>query len=465
MIVSGVVSDIGKMEDDLKNKLVNLGAEVLADALLELAQHSGYAVDLTERLLATPDQNLQRFKNKMADLLSMNRFVSYHESAKFAQCLASLLQDLRAAVKDPLAGVELVLSFFEADECIFENCDDSSGDVGDVFCHDAAELFVEFASRCEDMEKVADMVLRVCLIDNYGVRDPLIDNASRCLPLPTIRRIISDLQKLAVEENDKYRKSHIFSLIESLARQIKDAKLFEQTCLAHWEKINPSLVHDIAKAYLEAEDVESAWNWLHKYPEEKAFQSYERDQLLMNIYRLRGENDSLADLLRAKFQKNRSVAALNELLDVVGHDHYDSIVEKEVHSVSMAPDFDSSDAEFLVDIGKVKEAEAYLIDRASKINGDYYGSLLSLNEKFAVHHCYLAVTLIYRIMLLSILKRSYAKAYAHAVDYLQELDKLEGKIADWKGFSDHKAFKNSLKAGHARKWKFWSAYKSVSSRY
>jgi hypothetical protein len=38
------------------------------------------------------------------------------------------------------------------------------------------------------------------------------------------------------KKKDEYGKRHHLMLIESLARQIKDAKLFEKTRIASWEK-------------------------------------------------------------------------------------------------------------------------------------------------------------------------------------------------------------------------------------
>jgi len=450
------------LEIDRKAKLVNLGPEVLADALLELEQQSKLAVDMTDRLLATPKENLQRFRAKMAGIKRMKRFVTYRETAVFAQRLEMLLGDLRAAVTDPLKGLELLISFYEADGDILGNCDDSSGNIGDVFRYDAAELFIELASQCEDKNRVADLVLNACLVDDYGVRDCLIDNAGKCLPESAMRRMVDELQKL-VTGND-HRLSHFLILIESLARQLKDPKLFEKTRMARWNEITPAMVNDIAKVYLEAQDIDSAWEWLQKYPEGATFQSYERDQLLQQIYRLRGETEKLAALLLFKLQEARSVSALNELLDVVGHDKYSSVVDKEARAIVSNADFCETSAEFLVDVGKIEEAEAYVLARVDKIKGDYYGSLLSLAEKLEPHNCNLAVSIVYRSLLMSILKRSYAKAYHHAVKYLKKLDDLSDKISDWRNLTDHAEFKANLFSNHSRKWKFWSEYESARNK-
>ena len=114
--------------------------DALADALLDLAVHSDEADDLIEQLIATPKENVQRFKNKLSGLKRSRRFIDWRGAAGFARELEMLLQDLKSGVDDPLTGVELVAAFYEADNTIFEMCDDSSGNIGDVFRYDAKEL-------------------------------------------------------------------------------------------------------------------------------------------------------------------------------------------------------------------------------------------------------------------------------------------------------------------------------------
>ena len=262
------------MTDSRKQKLVNLGAETLAEALLNLAVLSDEADDLIEQLIATPRENVQRFKKKLSSLKRRKRFIGWRESASFARELEMLLQDLKSGVSDPLTGIELVAAFYEADNTIFEMCDDSSGNIGDVFRYDAKELFVDYASRCNDKEKIADIILKVNQKDDYGIRDALIDCVGECLPEEVIRTMIATLQKWADKERDEYGKRHHLILIESLARQIKDARLFEKTRIASGRKLSTASFIDVARVYLESGDVETAHSWLRKIPEGETFQVY-----------------------------------------------------------------------------------------------------------------------------------------------------------------------------------------------
>ena len=116
------------------------------------------------------------------------------------------------------------------------------------------------------------------------------------------------------------------------------------------------------------------------------------------------------------------------------------------------------DAEFLISVGKIDEAEEYLLKRADELNGDYYGSLISLAEAMESEGRNLAASLIYRSLLSSILVRGYTKAYPHGIRYLKKLDKLAAAITDLKNFNNHEAFKDQIYLAHGRKRSFWSKY-------
>jgi hypothetical protein len=113
------------MNDNRKQKLIELGPETLAETLLDLSIHSDEADDLIDRLIAAPKENVQRFKKKLTDLKRSRRFIDWRGAAGFARKLEMLLQDVKAGVDDPLTGIELVAAFYEADNTIFDMCDDS----------------------------------------------------------------------------------------------------------------------------------------------------------------------------------------------------------------------------------------------------------------------------------------------------------------------------------------------------
>ena len=74
-------------------------------------------------------------------------------------------------------------------------------------------------------EKVAEIILTLNQKNDYGIRDALFECAGECLPESVIRSMISTLQQN--DGSEGY--GNCSSLIESLARQIKDAPLFAET--------------------------------------------------------------------------------------------------------------------------------------------------------------------------------------------------------------------------------------------
>jgi hypothetical protein len=190
----------------------------------------------------------------------------------------------------------------------------------------------------------------------------------------------------------------------------------------------------------------------------ETFQAYERDNLLLEIYRRQGDEEKLTGLLYQKFKAHHSTDTLEALLDVIGHEKRDEVIAEEVALIQKSSTLRESDAEFLIALGKIDEVEEYLLKRAGQLNGNSYVTLLSLAEVMESHGRNLLASLMYRSLLLSILKRGYTKAYPYGVKYLKKLDKLSASISDWGAFAHHQVFKEQLTQAHGLKRSFWSKY-------
>ena len=208
------------MTDLKRTQLINLGAEQLADTLLELCDINPVVSDAVKRLLTTPDENIKRYKTKLAGLKRSQKFIFWHESGDFAQQLQQLLMDLKSSVKEPCAGVELVGRFFEADTSIFNRCDDSNGEIGEVFRYSATDLFISFASRCENKHFIADLMIKLNEDDGYGVRDSLFERAGEYLPESILRAMIDELWTRARLATNNYQSGSWYRAIQLLAKQL-----------------------------------------------------------------------------------------------------------------------------------------------------------------------------------------------------------------------------------------------------
>jgi hypothetical protein len=436
---------------------MELGVDVLADVLLMLANQSIEVNDRIERLVTPPSEFVQQFKMQLSQLKSSKRYFDWRASSNFAFELDMMLQDIKLKVHDPLIGAKLVAAFYEADEFIFEMCDDSGGEVGDVFRYHALELFADYANRCVDKNKIINIIIELTQKDDYTVRSGLIDDAAQYFSKELVSNLIENFQKLVSNEKNEYKRQH-HVLIESLARQVKDAKLFEKTRILLSQELSTASMIDIAQVYLASGDTEVAYSWLKKVPKVESSYQYKMDELLIETYTKLGESEKLHQLLYKKFREYHSIKSLDALLDQIGHDKRDEVVSGEVAQILKSAYLHSFDVEFLIKTGKIDEAEQYLLTRADQLDGGYYGNLLSVVDVMESESRYLMVCLIYRSLLIPILERAKTKTYPQGIVYLKQLDNLSAKVDDWRNFNDHITFKEWLYHNHHLKYSFWRKY-------
>ena len=441
-----------------KTQLINLGADVLANALLEVAQFSEAADELIDRLIARPEENQDRFKTKLASLKRSRRFICWGESAAFARSLLNLLGDVQHSVDDPQRGVELVAAFYEADQGILGHCDDSSGHVGDVFRYDAKELFLFYARRCVDKDWLTRLVLKLSKKDDYGIRDTLITCASEYLPETQLRTMVEHFQKTADKLTDIYEKRHWFHLIESLARQLKDAPLFETTRIASWGDLSTGAYIDISRVYLESGESQTALSWVEKVSTGEVFMAAERDALLLDIYTEQGDAQQQKNIAWRKFRRSRSKSAFAALLEVIGQHNRASALAQELAVIHEQEGLSLNDAAFLVEMDLLDEANLYLLKRAEQFDGDRYEWLPPLAEAMESSGHTLTASMLYRALIDSIMRRAQTKTYSHGVRYLKKLDRLATTISDWQGHPDHHDYYQQLRQNNGRKSSFWGKY-------
>jgi hypothetical protein len=438
-----------------RRKLIDLGAESLADALLKIAEWDDHADNLLRRMSSTRAENLAHFKEKLVQLSKPHKFAVRRRSADIARDLQSMLEDLRAGVDDPRMGVQLTLDFFRIDNSVFQCCDASADDIGWIYTYDARCTFVSFASRCDDKRWIADLVLEVIQQDEYALRTSLIDSAVEYLPEHTIRLMMDRIREIAERMTEEYERRRWYRQVESLARQISDAAAFEEARLYSDPKASDRSCIDIARVYLESGDARTALSWMNRLPDTGSFLTYDRDGLLLDIHRKLGNHEHITRITWKVFKEHRSPETLGRLLDEIGQDQQKSVVETETRAILEAKRFSYTDAGFLVDLGQLDEAESYLFKWRKRIDGELYHILVPMAEKLHEHRRFLTATLLYRSLLDSILERARWKAYSHGREYLGVLIELAQHITDWKDIPFHESYVDNLLERHSRKRSFW----------
>ncbi len=188
----------------VKEKLIQLGAEKLAELLIDIGTTYAEVNCLIERLVATPNENVKRFTKKLSELKRSDRFIDWKESDAFSLKLRDLLEDLELGTPSPSQGLELITAFIKTDSAILNRCDDSNGMIGQVYSYDACKLLIEYAKSCEEKDRVESLIFDLMLEDDFGVRDAVLDRAIDYLPQPNIRSLITKFQPQSGIEKDQF---------------------------------------------------------------------------------------------------------------------------------------------------------------------------------------------------------------------------------------------------------------------
>jgi hypothetical protein len=437
-----------------KQTLIRLGAERLAEELLRLAEHSRTAVDRIDFITSSKREILDRFELQLDELCN-GEFYDWRSIEEYADRLKQLLCNLKESIDNSCEGVKRVGQFFERDSAIMESCDDSDGSVGMVFSIDATDCFVHFSKKCEHKEFVAKKLLELALNDQYGLRDQLIEQASECLPEQWLRWLVEQLQQGDEEESYNAHQSAIF--LQSLARQLRDPQLFEEVTLR--SKLSFISCLGVAQVYLDNGDATRAQGWTERasleFPSTYYLLSYGYQTIRREICRQLGDRAGEERMAWEIFRSNRSVERLTELLQTLGEEQREVVVNEETTLIlaSSKDNLVESDVTFLLQLGHVDAAEEYLMKRTNQLNKVDYITLTEWVDQL-VQNALLA-SLIYRELINDILQRGYTKAYHYAVDYWFQLQQLSPKISVWEPYLTHQYYQQQVHQEHGRKRSFW----------
>jgi hypothetical protein len=443
-----------KSRDEIRRRLIELGAEALADTLLTLSVRNVDVDAATQRLIATGDERLKRYKAGLAGLRRAKKFIDWSRSRQFAAQLEGLLENLADCDCSPKTGVELTSRFFECDESVLGRCDDSNGSIGDVFRCSARARWVSFAKRCDEKAWLVDHLERLYEKDDYGVRDALLENCEEYLAEDELRELAQRFWRRH-EAAEESQSRHWLRLICPVAKALADPALYEKAILGYGGGQVGGLYLDIARAYVEARSPTGALRWLESSHAESDFRSGERDELLLATYEQLGLRKKQASVAQRIFERTLSVEALDQVVAIVGVDRREALIEETARRITRGG-LSFSGAHFLLEIGRGKEADGHVIAHRSELDGDAYTTLLGLAKRLEAQGFHVSTTCVYRALVESILDRGQSKYYSHAVRYWRKLDALAEHIHEWRGIDPALRYRTQLREQHARKYAFWS---------
>ena len=452
-------------------RLLALGAERLTELLMELADYDVAIEKRLAMLTATNSEALKKVRSQISGLKRTKRFYDWRSIGKLQEKIELTIKALGQLEIEPAKGFELVCGFYETDNAVYGNCDDSSGTIADFYKYDARNLLIQFGQQCEDAGWLAEKVFELNQTNDYGVRDGILTAACEFLPESDVRKLIDRYCELAAEADEKIDANEtepwdlpslrFWSAASKLAAGIKDGSLHEMTYTSTWsgKPLNLAGWNSVAEVYLSAGDPKTALEKLGNIGADQTFQQHETEELLIAAHQAIGKKANrkkIVSILRKRLFASPSPATLSRLDEFLEASERKTIVDKLVSSYENNQELNLSFLEFVLGEFEVEIGESYLLERSDQIDGDRYYKLAPLAKLFAEKNSPLAATSILRDLADSILQRSVAKNYKIAVNYINRAAKLAPKISDWQNHIDHDAYLETLHTNHARKSAFWS---------
>jgi hypothetical protein len=443
-------------DEDRRTALIELGAEALADVILELALLTDEADQTVERIVSDDSANIARLEERIANCV-------YDEDADiagpivFIQRLEFLLHDLSLSVHDSFEGFRLTTLFIENDHYVFNNVNDD-GTFSRIFQNDAVELLVHYGSGCTDKEWLCHQLFRLYDEDAIGSRWNIFAGAAEYIPEEKLRMLIERMQS-AVKSNPGDEAKWSYAL-ESLAIQIKDFDLLEQIRLAGSSTLSTADICEIARLRLDAGDASGALVLLKKVDATRNRQT-EYNKLLLAVYKALDLKDEEAAQAWKLFKSVRSEDNFAALLQAIGESQRETVIDGEMSEIFATHGVTYSDAHFLLNGKRFDDAEKYLWQHVVPLKRGLYANILPLAQAMELNERHLMASFLYRVVLDELLQQGYSKSYHHGVGYLRKLDAMSEKIADWKDIVPHADYVSQLRKAHSLKGSFWSQYGGI----
>jgi hypothetical protein len=449
-----------------KEKLINLvsavyGIDLDIDDIVERHIDAGLASDGdNNELYASLSRQINALE--LAD-----DYIDWRASEHFSSTLDALLDDINTLVRPlyPNQALELVENFLDITDNTVERCDDSNGDVSEVF-REAVDLWLDIAKviRSEHPEKPRDWLASILhYFDNndYGCFDDIISHSAGLLNDEELQQLALRFenqltQALAKQQNasTKYNAdaSHASIGLQAVAEALQDMSLFEKATLLCSPQPNPLQMAAMIKYALSIEDLVRAQHWLDQagWAEHKALYKDLTTQLL----RLQGNVAQIKKNFQCYFEDEPNYHNLADYWALATEQEriglQSTIADKAPLSVNLN---DAINMLFLVD--NTQLAADTLLARTQELTSQFYTTLTTWVATFEQHQHNLAAILCYRTLLINILEPGRSKAYHHAADYFHALLKLDKTQADYQGFANAQAFIRYVQKQHGRKRSFW----------
>ena len=434
-----------------KDNLTALGAERLADLLLEVSTGSA---DIKRRLRLELSHNVgptelaRDVRKRLVSLRKSTSFVGWRKRKSLIKDLNTQVDMIteKIAPEEPTEAFDLLWQFIELAPSVYERVDDSRGDVGDVFR--AAVL------RFEDIGPRA-------VLDPTALASRVWDLAEAYSEMPAeashddheALRFLRDLRSDSVDyvSNQKDR------LVKMCLQEIAEAQGDTDAYIAQYsarDLARPGIAAEVAQLQLSQGQAEEALKTLTGADlTGHAFGQNDWDAAYIACLIALDRIDEAQSHRWERFSETLNPDLLRDYLKVLPD--FDDI-EAEDRAKAKALDFENLHLAlmFFLDWPDLTCAARLIESRADELDGDLYHILTPAAEALREKHT-LAAVLLWRAMIDYALTEGRSTRYGHAADHLMDCAAVDDEISDYGSFASHLSYLEDLRTRHDRKTSFW----------
>jgi hypothetical protein len=436
--------------------LINLGAETLADLLLEISTGNA-AIKRRIRLELThalgPKELGQEVRKRLATIKRAKGFVDWDKRKAFIADLQTQLDMItdKIAQGDPALAFELLWQFMGLAPSVYERVDDSYGDVGDVFRY-AITCFENIGQHVQpDPDTLAERVFIALAKNGYGEYDDLIPHIAPALGPAGLKA----LRNIAQEYNGKDKGYVIQHCLQQVADQLGDVEAYMAQYSAQ-DLLNPHWAASVASRLLQIGRTNEAFEILIAARDEGGFRFIpaEWDEAYTTALETLGKSQELLTFRWQRFEESLSIPHLRDLLKSLPD--FEN-VEAETRAKKYALQHNDFHAalDFFLEWPDLYMASDLILAHPTKLDGNRYYSLTpaadTLQGRFN-----LAAILMRRAMIIYTLDKAKSTRYKHAVRHFLECAAADTEISDYGNIASHEDFVRRLRVAHPRKSGFWT---------
>lgn len=449
-----------------KEKLEQLGLLTLVQLIEEQCQEDAVFRRKVMLMLADAgDSNKlsEQIGKRLKTIERSKSFIDWDKRKGLVQELENLQQliEQKVAPRSAQDAAELMWSFVELGDKVLERVDDSSGIVGEIFqsaVRDLGKLWSQVANR--HPKELANRVLCSLQQDAFGLKDDMLQAMGNALQPEGIaelqQQIELSLNNLPRERTDwkiESQRSNLVRHLCALADVQEDVDAFIRALGYLNQDRQVADAAEVAQRLLAANRAGEALEWL------KMSQT------------VRSNNPAIWNLYIAAYEALQQPQAAQQkrwecFEMLLSHTHLRDYLQR-------LPDFEEVEVEdkalaYVSTHSDVHQALIFLLEwkhlwlvdqlvqrRWQELDGRNYELLTRtahvLTEKFPY-----ATTLVYRLMIESVLERANSKQYGYAARDLQECRRLAPLIGWEAGVENHQDFEARLQTIHGRKKAFWA---------